>query len=110
MMCTGSSSRSLHDRARVSIPRTSRELADGRVFTGEQAMVAGLVDTIGTYEDAIQITAELAGIEGEPSLVRETKRRTWLESMTGDVTEQVRAAIRRMLSWPVMSFRFTGRQ
>ncbi|MBK7257148.1 MAG: signal peptide peptidase SppA [Ignavibacteriae bacterium] len=85
------------------------ELADGRVFTGEQAVVAGLVDTIGTYEDAIQITAEIAGIEGEPSLVREKKRRTWLESMTGDVTEQVRAATQEMLSWPVMSFRFTGR-
>lgn len=85
------------------------ELADGRVFTGEQAVVAGLVDTIGTYEDAIQITAEIAGIDGEPSLVREKKRRTWLESMTGDVTEQVRAATQEMLSWPVMSFRFTGR-
>lgn len=85
------------------------EIADGRVFTGEQAVVAGLVDTLGTYEDAIQITAEIAGIEGEPSLVREKKRRTWLESMTGDVTEQVRAATQEMLSWPVMSFRFTGR-
>ncbi len=86
-----------------------RELADGRVYTGEQAVEVGLVDTIGTYEDAIQITAEIAGIDGEPSLVREKKRRTWLESMTGDVTEQVRAATQEMLSWPVMSFRFTGR-
>ncbi len=86
-----------------------RELADGRVFTGEQAVEVGLVDTIGTYEDAILITAELAGIDGEPSLVRERKRQTWLESMTGEVTEQIRAASEELLTWPVMSFRFTGR-
>ena len=85
------------------------QLADGRVFTGEQAVEAGLVDTIGTYEDAVQITADIAGIEGTPSLVREKKRRSWLESMTGDVSEQVRAAKQELLSWPVMSFRFTGR-
>jgi hypothetical protein len=68
------------------------------------------VDTIGTYEDAILITADLAGITGEPSLVRERKRQTWLESMTGEVTEQIRAASEDLLTWPVMSFRFTGRQ
>ncbi|MBI4811432.1 MAG: signal peptide peptidase SppA [Ignavibacteriales bacterium] len=49
--------------------------ADGRVFTGEQAFGLGLVDTIGTYEDAIKITARLAGIKGDPSIVKERKRR-----------------------------------
>jgi ClpP class serine protease len=34
----------------------------------------GLIDTIGTYEDAVMITAGLSGIRGEPSLVRERKR------------------------------------
>ncbi len=87
----------------------ARQLADGRVFTGEQALEVGLVDTIGTYEDAIQITADIAGIEGTPSLVREKKRRSWLESMTGDVSEQVHAAMQELISWPVMSFRFSGR-
>lgn len=48
--------------------------ADGRVFTGEQAFQMGLVDTIGTYEDAITITAQLAGIRGTPSIVKERKR------------------------------------
>ena len=49
-------------------------LADGRVFTGEEALSLGLVDTLGTYEDAILIAAKLAGIKGEPSLVKERKR------------------------------------
>ena len=49
--------------------------ADGRVFTGEQALAIGLIDTIGTLEDAKKITARLAGIKGEPSIVKERKRR-----------------------------------
>jgi len=53
-------------------------LADGRVFTGEQALAAGLVDTLGSEEEAIGIAARLAGIPGEPSIVRERKRRAAL--------------------------------
>jgi len=87
---------------------TVNELADGRVFTGEQAVSLGLVDTIGTFEDAVQIAAELAGIDGEPSIVRERVRRTFWETMVGDVAEEVRAASRELLEWPVMSYRYTG--
>lgn len=50
------------------------KMADGRVFTGEQALTMGLIDTIGTYEDAVMIAAEMAGISGEPSIVKERKR------------------------------------
>ncbi len=50
--------------------------ADGRVFTGEEAVHLHLVDTLGTFEDAIHIAAALAGIRGEPSIVRERKRKT----------------------------------
>ena len=48
--------------------------ADGRVFTGEQAKRMALVDTLGTYEDAITMTADLAKIKGKPALVKERKR------------------------------------
>jgi protease-4 len=44
-------------------------LADGRIFTGRQALKAGLVDKIGTLQDAIKETATLAGIKGEPHVV-----------------------------------------
>ncbi|MDZ7294378.1 MAG: signal peptide peptidase SppA [candidate division KSB1 bacterium] len=56
------------ERARVL------ELADGRVFTGLQALRSGLVDTLGTFEDAIRLAADLAGIKGEPRLVRQERR------------------------------------
>ena len=40
-----------------------REFADGRVFTGEQALELGLVDRLGTEEDARRWAAELGGLD-----------------------------------------------
>jgi protease IV len=51
-----------------------KRIADGRVFTGEQALKAGLVDEIGNLEDAIKAAAKLAGIKGEPSVVSKEER------------------------------------
>jgi protease-4 len=51
-----------------------RKIADGRVFTGEQAKTHGLVDELGTIEDAIKTAGTLAGIEGEPEVVSKTER------------------------------------
>ncbi|NLC78028.1 MAG: signal peptide peptidase SppA [Clostridia bacterium] len=50
------------------------ELADGRVFTGAQALELGLVDELGNYYDALALAQELAGLEGEP-LVKTYDRR-----------------------------------
>ena len=41
-----------------------RELADGRIFTGRQALEIGLVDELGSLEDAINVAAKLAGDKG----------------------------------------------
>lgn len=45
-----------------------RPIADGRVLTGEQAKALKLIDELGSFNDAIRATAQLAGIEGEPRL------------------------------------------
>lgn len=39
-----------------------REIADGRVLTGQQALKLGLVDSLGNYYDAIKIAEEMAGL------------------------------------------------
>lgn len=52
-----------------------RALADGRVYTGEEAKANGLVDEIGGYEDALRETAKLVGIKGEPQVVTPPKPR-----------------------------------
>ena len=38
------------------------ELAQGRVWTGEQALERGLVDKTGTFQDAIEASARIAGL------------------------------------------------
>jgi len=40
-----------------------KQFADGRVFTGQQALELGLVDRLGTEEDARRWAAELAGLD-----------------------------------------------
>ena len=40
--------------------------ADGRVLTGKKAFELGFVDQLGNYYDAVKLTADLAGIKGEP--------------------------------------------
>jgi protease-4 len=58
-----------------NIPEDSvRAFADGRIMTGRQALALGLVDTLGTFEDAKRIAASLCGIDGEPRLIRPNRR------------------------------------
>jgi len=64
---------------------TVRKLADGRVYTGKEALALGLVDALGTYEDALAEAAKLAGIEGEPRVFTIAKKKyTLLDLVFGD--------------------------
>lgn len=63
----------------IELP-AAQALADGRIFTGRQAKEAKLVDELGDLEDAIQLAADVAGIEGEPKVV-EPKRRFSLREL-----------------------------
>ena len=49
-------------------------LADGRIFTGRQAKASKLVDELGDLDDAIQLAADMAGIEGEPKVIEPRRR------------------------------------
>jgi protease-4 len=60
-----------------------RTLADGRLYTGEQALAAGLVDRLGSHQDAIDMAAHMAGIEGEPRIIRRRLRRSLFERVFG---------------------------
>lgn len=50
-------------------------IADGRIFSGEQAKQLGLVDELGNLQDAIKKAAELAGIPGKPNVIYPEKKR-----------------------------------
>ncbi|MBM3498767.1 MAG: signal peptide peptidase SppA [Armatimonadetes bacterium] len=69
------------DKAKV------KQLADGRVYTGRQAKAKGLVDDLGTFRDAIDKAAELAGIKEDPT-VKFFGRMTLFEAMFGEVSSR----------------------
>ena len=58
-------------------------LADGRIFSGNQALEYKLVDTLGNLHDAIAHAAELGGIVGKPKVVRVKQEPTLLERLLG---------------------------
>ena len=54
-------------------------LADGRIFTGRQAKDSKLVDELGDLEAAIQLAADVAGIEGVPKVIEPRRRLSFRE-------------------------------
>jgi protease-4 len=82
--------------------------ADGRVFTGRQALEYGFIDTLGTMEDAISIAAGLGGIKGKPTVVKETKRKTLFEMLVGDAATEVTKLRQEFLEQPILQYRFTS--
>jgi protease-4 len=61
-------------------------IADGRIFTGEQAKAVKLVDKLGTLQDAIEEAGRLAGIKEEPQVIRPPKKKKLLLDMLAEET------------------------
>jgi protease IV len=80
-------------------------LADGSVFTGRQAMEKGLVDKLGTLEDAISKAGQMADLGTHPRVIKERRsRNTWLDDLTGKLgLDQVKSNIRL---WPSLEYRY----
>src|SRR5712691_2056316 len=65
-----------------------RAIADGKVWTGDQAMGLKLIDQEADFESAVKDTAKAVNIKGEPVLVHPEKdRKTVLDLLFGDVSE-----------------------
>jgi protease-4 len=65
-----------------------KSIANGKVWTGEQAMSMKLIDGVGDFEAAVADTAKSVGIKGEPTLVRPDRdRRTLMDLLMGDVSQ-----------------------
>jgi len=67
------------------------KIADGRIFSGRQALELGLVDRLGTLEDAIAVAGRMAGIDGEPSVQEpvKTRRLTLLDLLAGTLSDVI---------------------
>ena len=79
------------------------ELADGRIFSGQQALDSKLLDQLGNLPDAIELAAELANIDGKPKVVRKEKKTSLLEQLLGI---QQPPALNEMFSLPGVTFRY----
>jgi protease-4 len=65
-----------------------RSIADGKVWTGEQALSLHLIDQLGDFQTAVDDTAKSVHISGKPVLVHpETDRKTLLDLLFGDISE-----------------------
>lgn len=65
-----------------------KSIADGRVWTGEQAMGMHLIDQIGDFRAAVMDTAKSVNISGEPVLVHpEVERKSLLDLLFGDASQ-----------------------
>lgn len=72
-----------------------RKLADGRIFTGNQAKQLGLVDELGNMYDAIDGAAALAGISGKPVIKEYGKQSPW--NMLFGANEQVSSLLEQVI-------------
>jgi len=65
-----------------------KAIANGKVWTGEQALPMKLIDNVGDFEAVVKDTAKAVNISGEPTLVHPEKdRRTLLDLVLGDVSQ-----------------------
>lgn len=65
-----------------------KAIANGKVWTGDQALSMKLIDNVGDFEAAVADTAKAVGIKGEPTLVHpERERKSVLDLLLGDVSQ-----------------------
>ena len=79
------------------------ELADGRIFSGQQALNSKLLDQLGNLPEAIEVAGKLANIDGKPKVVRKEKKKSLLEQLTGIKQPP---SLDEMFSLPGVTFRY----
>ncbi len=76
-------------RGRSLAPDSVRPIADGRIMTGTQALHAGLVDTLGTYQDAADYLKKYLGLSPDAEIVEKKRHESFLHSLIfGELAEK----------------------
>jgi protease-4 len=72
-------------------------IADGRIFTGEQALELKLVDELGSIDDAVRTAGRMAGIKGEPARLWPKRREGTLLDLlnAGDADALIERVVNR---------------
>jgi protease-4 len=89
---------------------TVSELADGRIYTGEQALEVGLIDSLGNFTDAITLAAEMGGLDTEnPQLIYPKVDRKF--SLLSLLTNAEQSLVENFVPmYPILSFEWAGVQ
>ncbi|MFC1843821.1 signal peptide peptidase SppA [Thermodesulfobacteriota bacterium] len=87
---------------------TVKELADGRVYSGEQALEVNLIDSLGNFTDAIAMAAEMGGLDVEdPQLIYPEVDRKF--SLFNLLTNAEQSLVDNFVTlYPILSFEWTG--
>ena len=70
-----------------------KEIAEGRVWTGEQAVENGLVDKLGNFDDAVQMAVRMADIEEDYSLAYYPKQKPFLEEFFDRMSSTIQTKV-----------------
>ncbi|MDJ0617984.1 MAG: signal peptide peptidase SppA [Calothrix sp. MO_192.B10] len=76
-----------------------KSFADGRIFTGQQALELGIVDRLGTEEEARRWAAELAGLDPDKTEVYTMEERKPLLSRLLPGNRQMKTGIAAGIDW-----------
>jgi protease IV len=72
------------------------EVAGGRVWSGTKAKQNGLVDVLGSYEDAIKIAASKAGVEDDYRIVWYPEQKPFLEKLLSELSKDVQSMYNKL--------------
>ncbi|RYZ71939.1 MAG: signal peptide peptidase SppA [Proteobacteria bacterium] len=64
------------------------QVADGRVFSGNQALGLKMVDQLGTLDDAVNEAGKLAGIQGRPKVIQDDRKKSAWEMIQDQLSER----------------------
>jgi protease-4 len=69
-----------------------KKVASGRVWTGTQALDKGLIDILGSFDDAVKIAADKAGVGDDYKLNYYPSQKSWIERWMSDYEDNVRTS------------------
>lgn len=71
-------------------PEDVKEVASGRVWTGNQAIERGLVDVLGGLDDTIELAAQRINVGDDYRVVYYPQKKPWFEQLMSDFGENVK--------------------
>ena len=85
-------------------------IADGRIFTGEQALSLKLVDSLGSLDDAVRTAAKLGGVHGKPAMIYPRRRKPTLFDMLAGSGSESRSGIEKILTEKTLAEQILNRR